>query len=246
MVLDETGKKFSKRLHGANVLDWREDGYLPETMINYIALLGWTSEEEGREFFAGRPQTSVFPQTPDQSPARFDRKTGLAERPAYPHADAGGRATGYFRSCAPTGSTWTAAPEWLTAMATICQEKIPTLNHIVPFTDFFFLDVETYDAKGAQKYFQQPDSRVWVQTVLACMESVEDWSHDALKASFERAAEAANIKIGALVNTTRLALTGKTVGPGLYELAELLGREQGIARIKSALSHIDMSEGSES
>ena len=51
MVLDEAGKKFSKRLHGANVLDWRDDGYLPEALINYVVLLGWTPEEEGRELF---------------------------------------------------------------------------------------------------------------------------------------------------------------------------------------------------
>ena len=136
--------------------------------------------------------------------------------------------------------------EWLTALAAICQEKIPTLNHIVPFTDFFFREVESYDAKGAQKYFQQPDSRLWLQTILSCMENVANWGHDTLKASFEQAAETANIKIGALVNTTRLALTGKTVGPGLYELAELLGREQGIARVERALSCIDISEESQS
>ncbi|HOE66399.1 MAG TPA: glutamate--tRNA ligase, partial [Candidatus Hydrogenedentes bacterium] len=52
MVLDETGKKYSKRLHGANVLDWRDDGYLPETIINYVVLLGWTPAEDGRELFS--------------------------------------------------------------------------------------------------------------------------------------------------------------------------------------------------
>ena len=51
MVRDEAGKKFSKRLHGATVLDWRDDGYLPEALINYVVLLGWTPEEEGRELF---------------------------------------------------------------------------------------------------------------------------------------------------------------------------------------------------
>ena len=247
MVLDETGKKFSKRLHGANVLDWREDGYLPETMINYIALLGWTSEEEGREFFSLEDLKHLFSlKRLTKSPARFDRKkldwlngqhirmltpAGLCER-VLPIMRAHGL------------DVDSRSREWLTALVAICQEKIPTLNHIVPFTDFFFRDVENYDAKGAQKYFQQPDSRLWLQTILACMETVDDWGHDALKASFEQAAETANIKIGALVNTTRLALTGKTVGPGLYELAELLGREQGIVRIKRAMSHIDMSEGS--
>ena len=54
MVLDEHGKKYSKRLHGANVLDWRDDGYLPETMINYVALLGWRPSEEDQEVVLAR------------------------------------------------------------------------------------------------------------------------------------------------------------------------------------------------
>jgi len=67
------------------------------------------------------------------------------------------------------------------------------------------------------------------------MEHAETWNRDVLKASYERAAAENEIKIGALVNSTRLALTGKTVGPGLYELTELLGRDCAMARIKHAL-----------
>lgn len=244
LVHDEFGKKFSKRLHGANVLDWREDGYLPETMINYIALLGWTSEEEGREFFSLDDLKRLFSlKRLTKSPARFDRKkldwlNGQHIRMLTPEQLCDRvlpilRAQGLDVDSRPK--------DWLVALASICQEKIPTLNHIVPFTDFFFRNVEEYDAKGAQKYFLQPDSRLWVQSALDCMESLESWSHDTLKASYERAAEKANIKIGALVNTTRLSLTGKTVGPGLYELAELLGREQAIDRMKRALAFIDAS-----
>jgi len=131
--------------------------------------------------------------------------------------------------------------EWLVAMAAICQEKIPTLNHIVPFTDFFFQPVTEYDEKGTRKFFKNPESGLWLETALTCMESAASWEHNVLKTSYERAATDKDIKIGALVNSTRLALTGKTVGPGLYELTELLGRDEAVTRIKRALAFVEFS-----
>lgn len=239
LVHDEQGRKYSKRLHGANVLDWREDGYLPETMINYIALLGWTSEEEGREFFTLEELKQLFTlKRLTKSPARFDRKkldwlNGQHIRMLTPEQLCN-RVLPIMRAHGLDVDS--RSPEWLTAAATICQEKIPTLNHIVPFTDFFFSCPEAYDPKGVQKLFQQPESSLWLETALSCMEQLPEWRREALKESYEAASARDGIKIGALVNGTRLALTGKTVGPGLYELAELLGRDESIVRMKKALA----------
>ena len=237
LVHDEHGKKFSKRLHGANVLDWRADGYLPETMINYIALLGWTSEEEGREFFSLDDLKRLFSlKRLTKSPARFDRKKldwlngqhlrmlsqeELCDRVLPLLRDSGIDVDAYPR-------------ERMVAIAGICQEKIPTLNQIVPFTDFFFHDINDYDAKGVRKYFETPDALSVLGMLQACMESVADWKKASLKDAYDALAAEQNIKIGILVNTTRLVLTGKTVGPGLYELAELLGRDCALERIEKA------------
>lgn len=241
LVHDELGRKYSKRLHGANVLDWRADGYLPETMINYIALLGWTSEEEGREFFTLGELKRLFSlKRLTKSPARFDRKkldwlNGQHIRMLSPEELCNRvlpimRAYGFDIDARPR--------EWLVALAAICQEKIPTLNHIIPFTDFFFNPIESYEEKGVQKFFAVPDAVLCLYTLLACFEKVQNWDRLTIKAEFEAAAATSNVKIGALVNTARLALTGKTVGPGLYELAELLGREESLKRIQSALTYV--------
>jgi nondiscriminating glutamyl-tRNA synthetase len=244
LIHDEHGKKYSKRLHGANVLDWREDGYLPETMINYISLLGWTSEEEGKEFYTLDELKQLFTlKRLTKSPARFDRKKldwlngqhirmlsveGLCER-VLPIL----RAQGFAVDERPR--------EWLLEMAAICQEKIPTLNHIVPYTDFFFVTPESYDEKGERKFFRQEQSLEALQTALQCIQDCDDWSVEALKAGYEQAAQEKDLKIGALVNGTRLALTGKTVGPGLYELVKLLGKDESIQRFEKALAYINTS-----
>jgi len=70
------------------------------------------------------------------------------------------------------------------------------------------------------------------------MAAAAEWTHDALKAAFEKEVEATGVKLGSLVNAARLALTGKPVGPGLFELAELLGKETAVARMTRALDYV--------
>jgi len=241
LVHDEQGRKYSKRLHGANVLDWRADGYLPETIINYISLLGWTSEEENREFFTLEELIQLFTiERLGKSPARFDRKKldwlngqhirrlsieTLRDRVVPILEQAGFDTRGK-------------SPEWLTQMAAICHEKLPTLKHIVQQTDFFFRDITEYEEKGIRKQWRKEGAAERMQQALAAMEGVTAWTHEALHAAFEQLAESTGTKLGQFVNPVRLALTGKTVGPGLFELAELLGREGCIARMRQAIAFI--------
>ncbi|HNZ47680.1 MAG TPA: glutamate--tRNA ligase [Candidatus Hydrogenedentes bacterium] len=244
LIHDEQGRKYSKRLHGANVLDWRKDGYLPETMINYISLLGWTSEEEGREFYTLDELKQLFTlKRLTKSPARFDRKkldwlNGQHIRMLSPDALCD-RVLPILREQGfPVDER---SRDWLVEMAAICQEKIPTLNHIIPYTDFFFAAPTAYDEKGDRKFFRQDTSLQALEAALECMRQADEWTVTALKESYEAAAEQKELKIGALVNGTRLALTGKTVGPGLYELVKLLGREESVQRMEAALNYIKTS-----
>lgn len=240
LVHDEQGRKFSKRLHGANVLDWREDGYLPEAIINYIALLGWTSEEENREFFTLDDLIKHFTlERLTKSAARFDRKkldwlngqhirrlsvVEFRDR-VVPILEKNG--------C----DTSTKSQEWLMRMAEVCQEKVPTLNQIVQQTDFFFHPVTDYEPAGVKKHFQV-EGRLRLEAVLGVFDSVSEWTsaylHNAVKALAERSGDG----LGKLVHPIRLALTGKTVGPGLFELAELLGKEACLERIENAIGFI--------
>ncbi|MBI1320772.1 MAG: glutamate--tRNA ligase [Candidatus Hydrogenedens sp.] len=241
MVLDDRGKKFSKREHGANVLDWRDDGYLPEALINYVALLGWTPEEAGRELFSMEELKHLFRiERWGKSAARFDRKkldwlngqhirrlaleefrdrvTAILVKQGFPVMD---------------------KPEaWRTRMAEICQEKLATLNQIVEYTDFFFGPVTSYDEKAVRKQWQNDEAAGVMELMIGAMESVGDWTSDHIKAAYEQLGEQHELGLGKLVHPTRLALTGKSVGPGLFELAELLGKHEALARMRQGLDHI--------
>ena len=130
---------------------------------------------------------------------------------------------------------------WLTRMAAICQEKIPTLNEIVPYTDFFFAAPTAYEEKAVTKQWGKPDAAEHLERIaaaLARVDSVDSWEHDTLKAEFERLSAESGQGLGHYVHPTRLALTGKSVGPGLFELTELLGRDESLKRIRAAVEFI--------
>jgi glutamyl-tRNA synthetase len=241
MVLDETGKKYSKRLHGANVLDWREDGYLPETIVNYLVLLGWTPEEEGRELFTRPDLVQAFSlERLGKSAAKFDLKklqwlNGQHIRMLTPEALRDKVLPIIHKAGFDTSSK---SSNWLTRMAAICQEKIPTLNEIVPYTDFLFVAPTAYDPKAVAKQWAKPGAADLLESVVASLVEVGTWDHDALKSQFEKLVAETGQALGQFVHPTRLALTGKSIGPGLFELTELLGKDESLKRLRAAIDFI--------
>ncbi|MCH7909494.1 MAG: glutamate--tRNA ligase [Candidatus Hydrogenedentes bacterium] len=240
LVLDENGKKYSKRLHGANVLDWRDDGFLSEALINYVALLGWSSGDD-QDLFTREELVAAFTlERVGKSAAKFDAKRlqwlngqhirklsveDLYER-ILPRMQAAGL------------DTSSKSKEWLLDMTRICQEKLRTLNEIVMYVDFFFVAPEAYEEKAVKKQWRKEGALERMSTVRALIESVEPWSHETIKTAYESLAAKEDLGLGAFIHPTRLALTGKSVGPGLFELAELLGKEVCLTRMDKAIEYV--------
>ncbi len=245
MVLDEHGKKYSKRLHGANLLDWRDDGYLPSTMLNYLVLLGWTPSEEGRELFTPEELIDAFDETRlGKSAGKFDLKKLQWLNGQHIRMMSVEALCEALLPIMKTAGLDTATKDeaWLLRMTEICQEKIPTLNDIVPYTEFFFNGVTEYEEKPVKKNWRKEGVVERMDAMLVAMESVSDWTADALKESFTALSESMGVGLGQFTNPSRLALTGKAVGPGLFELAELLGRDEAIRRMRNGIAHIQALE----
>jgi glutamyl-tRNA synthetase len=240
MVLTESGKKLSKRDHGANLLDWREEGYLAETLINYIAFLGWNPGDD-RELFTRDELVDEFSmERVSKSGARFDLKrvqflNGQHIRRLTPEQLRDKVVPILDRAGFDTASK---TPEWLASMAAICQEKIPTLNDIIGQTDFFFVEPAEYDEKAIKKRWQKEGIREKMDAIRKILAEVEPFDHDGIKSAYQAKAEEAEVGLGQYIHPTRLALTGKGVGPGLFELAELLGRESCLARMDKAIAFV--------
>ncbi|MCH8204812.1 MAG: glutamate--tRNA ligase [Candidatus Hydrogenedentes bacterium] len=240
MVLDERGKKYSKREHGANVLDWRDDGYLPATMLNYVALLGWNPGDD-RELFTQEQLIEAFSiERLGKSPAKFDlKKLQWLNGQHIRSMTAEDLLAKVLPILEEAGFDTASKPrEWLARMVHICQEKIGTLNGIVQFTDFFFVKPAAYEPKGVKKHWRKEGAVEGLEAIGKVFDECDPWTHEALHTAFETLAEQSGVGLGQLVHPARLALTGKSVGPGLFELAELLGRETCRDRIAKAIEYV--------
>ncbi len=241
LVLDEQGAKYSKRNRGANVLDWRDDGFLPEALINYVALLGWMPAEDGREVFTRDELIQAFDlKRLGASAAKFNRKklewlngqhirrlpvTDLCDRAVHFLEKAG-----FDTSLRPRG--------WLEGMMAIYQERLPTLKDIVQQADFFFVEPQSYEQEAAEKYWKTERILDRMGQIREILHRAEPFTHEAVKAAFQAQADQDGVTLGQYVHPTRLALTGRSVGPGLFELVELLGKDAAVRRIDRAIEYI--------
>ena len=234
-VLGSDGKKLSKR-HGATAVDdFRIAGYLPEALMNFIALLGWAPDGETTIM---SPDELVERFTLDRvgsSPATFDYEkldwmNGVHLR-ALAVEDYAGRLTAYLRE---QGIEW--PEERVRAAAPLVQEKIERLGQFPEFAGFLFEREGTgrrrvpsrigYDAAELD-----PEVLAGAADTLA---EVEPFTAEAIEAALRALADRLGQKPRQAFQPIRIAVTGSKVSPGLFESIELLGREETLVRIRSA------------
>jgi glutamyl-tRNA synthetase len=218
------GRKLSKR-HGAiTVEDFREQGYLPETLVNYLALLGW-SYDDRTEIMSRDELVERF--TLDRvgaSGATFDYKklewlNGMYLRALSPESYAD-TLVGYLRE---QGYEWD--EQLIRKAAPLVQEKISTLGEFPAFAGFLFARVEPDLALG--------DGEVLPAAVDRLAE-VEPFEADAIETALRDLADSLGLKPREAFQPIRLALTGSRVSPGLFESLELLGKDESLARLSGS------------
>jgi glutamyl-tRNA synthetase len=218
------GAKLSKRHGAVSVDDFREAGYLPEALMNFLALLGWAPDGEttimGRDELVERfslERVGSSPATFDY--AKLDWMNGVHLR-ALPLDDFADRLVEYLRS---QGYQW--PEEGVRAAAAIVQEKITRLSEFPGFAGFLFGPVE-------------PDPTLLDARILAAAESalerVDPWDAATIEASLKALCEELQEKPRTVYLPIRVAVTGSRVSPGLYESLELLGKDESLARIRAA------------
>ena len=234
-VLGSDGKKLSKR-HGATAVDdFRIAGYLPEALMNFIALLGWAPDGETTIM---SPDELVERFTLDRvgsSPATFDYEkldwmNGVHLR-ALAVEDYAGRLTAYLRE---QGIEW--PEERVRAAAPLVQEKIERLGQFPEFAGFLFEREGTGRRRAPSRIGY--DAAELDPEVLAgaadTLAEVEPFTAEAIEAALRALADRLGQKPRQAFQPIRIAVTGSKVSPGLFESIELLGREETLVRIRSA------------
>ena len=220
-ILGTDGKKLSKRHGAVSVEEFRAAGYLPEALVNFLALIGWApdgettimSRSEIVERFA-LESVSVSPGTFDH--AKLDWMNGVYLR-ALPPQDYADRLVVWVGE---QGLDWPATR--VHEAAAIVQEKIGRFDEFPAFAGFLFGDVTPDPALL--------DGRI-LTSARAALDAVEPWSAEAIETALKRLCEDLDEKPRTVYGPIRVAVTGSRVSPGLYESLELLGREQALERI---------------
>jgi glutamyl-tRNA synthetase len=237
VLVNEQRKKLSKRRDKVALEQYRDDGYLADAMVNYLMTLGWTppgAEEAGSEIVSWSEIEAAFRlEDVTHSPAFFDVKKLAAFNGDYirqmPLAEFVERAGQEL------------PPEWdrekFAAIAPHIQERLTTLNEVPGKVDFLFWPdgaAVEYDTDSWDKAFKPEWAAPLLADVIEAYRDVE-WTTDDLKRSVESIMEQYSIKLGKAQAPVRVAVTGRTVGPPLFESLEVLGREETLRRLSATL-----------
>ena len=237
VLVNEQRKKLSKRRDKVAVEQYREEGILPEAMVNYLMTLGWAPAGD-TEIVPWQHIVDTFRlEDVNHSPAFFDIQKLQAFNGEYIRKMP---LEVFIAQCEPflTGETM----PWLVGnfkqdifrgMAELVQTRVTALTEVPAMVDFFFLDEPAIDdASWAKATKDEWASAVLSETTAAY--ATAEWNHDSLKAVIEQVGEKHGLKLGKVQAPIRVAITGRTVGPPLFESLELLGRETTLARLAAA------------
>ncbi len=250
LIMGADKQRLSKRHGATSVMEYEKQGYLPEAMFNFLALLGWgtgsndelfTRDELVQRFnlegISGG--NTVFNTekldwfnhqhllrlTDDELIARLE---GLLARRSL--GEGGGLAACDLRE----------NPDRTASIFNLLRPRCKKLTDFADQLAPFFVDPSDYDAAGVAKHLSAPEAPGHLQALRNAYAATPEWSEVALEKCLRELAEARSAKAATLIHGTRLAMTGRMVSPGLFEMLVLLGRERVVRRLEALTTKITM------
>ncbi len=245
MLVNEARKKLSKRKDPVAVESYRDQGYLADAFVNYLGLLGWSPPNDEAEVFTRDQMVAWFALADvNHSPAFFDVAKLTHMNGEYIRAMA---PEDFIEACRPwlegDGVPWPAASfdaAAFRAMAPVVQERVAVLGEVPQMVDFLFLDTPEIDPDAWQKALAGDEA---APAILAAATSAYealrgDWTAGALHAATLEVAESVGRKLGKAQAPIRVAVTGRRVGPPLFEALEVLGPDRTLGRLADAAARL--------
>jgi glutamyl-tRNA synthetase len=239
VLVNEQRKKLSKRRDKVALEQYREEGILSDAMVNYLMTLGWAPAGD-TEIVPWQHIVDEFRlEDVNHSPAFFDIKKLNSFNGDYVRAMS---LDEFIAGCAPhlEKAPWPAErfnPEVFAQLALLVQTRVVTLSEVPAMVDFVFLENPIIDEDAWTKTMGSDFAinvlRDYADAVTSC-----EWNHDALKSALESWTESNGLKLGKTQAPIRVAITGRTVGPPLFESIEVLGRDETLRRLQSAIARI--------
>lgn len=238
MILGQDGGRLSKR-HGAeSVLEYKEAGYLPWALVNYLSLLGWATSDS-QQIFEKEDLIQKFAlERCSKSPAIWDPAKILWMNGEYirkASADELVELVWPYLLRAGLISEKTDRHYALRALA-LEQEKFKRLSEVPALLDFFFKEDFEYRSQAVEKTLSSSGAREALSALSERLEKVHTFEAGVLEALFRAFAKERGLKMGEVFHPARVAVSGRTEGPSLFGMLEVLGKERVLARLRRAIS----------
>lgn len=242
MILGSDGARLSKRHGAVGVMQYMEDGFLPEALLNYLIRLGWSHGDQ--EVFSLEEMIQLFDiEDVNRAPSTFNYEKLLWLNQHYikesnplhiahllsPHL---GR----------LGIDPSAGPD-LVEVVKAQQERAKTLVEMAEISAFFYRDFEAFEEAAAKKHLR-PVARQPLQEMKAALANLPDWTREALHQAVQQIADQLELNMGKVAQPLRVAIVGRAASPGIDETLYLVGREASLRRIDRALQYITEREAS--
>jgi glutamyl-tRNA synthetase len=236
LIMGPDKKRLSKRHGATSVMEYEKQGYLPEAMFNFLALLGWGTGSDD-ELFTRQDLIERFTlegisggnavfntEKLDWFNHQHLLRLGNDELIARLHPRLA--AAGYWRD-----ALFGEDRDWFVRVLGLLKPRAKRLTEFVDQLAPFFVDPDTYDAEGIRKHLSGSEAPAHIQALRDAFAATAPWDEATLERDLRALAEARGVKAGTLIHGTRLAMTGRMVSPGLFEMLVLLGRERVLARL---------------
>ncbi len=238
LILGPDKKRLSKR-HGATSVNvYREAGFLPDALVNFLALLGWNPGDD-REILGRDELIDLFSlDRVGKAGAVFDSEKAVWMNGQYIQSMDVNRLTELLRPFFEKEGWSIADEERVRGIVALLQPRARKLTDFVDQARFFFEAPTDYDEKGVRKHFGKPDVLDILGEWEKLLTGLDNFTEEPMETQLRTLAEERDQKAGAMIHPVRLALTGRTASPGIFETAVLLGRETCLERIRNAVAFI--------
>jgi glutamyl-tRNA synthetase len=243
LILGKGRAKVSKRHGAVSVMEYKKEGFLSEAFVNFLALLGW-SPKDNREILSTDQMIELFtlegvnPANPVFDPEKLEWMNGE-----------------YIRACDDEKLLELVVPflireklinqemvnqkrKWLLEFVSLLKERCKTLKEFAEKGKHFFKFDYRYEPKAASKHFSSPEAADRLSAFVDRLSHLDDFEKKKIEQALRQLADEMKIKPAPLIHAVRLATTGTTAGPPLFDLLELLGKEEVVKRIQKAVELI--------
>ncbi len=237
MILGDDGKRLSKRHGAVSVMQYRDDGYLPEALLNYLVRLGWSHGDQ--EVFSRDEMIELFDlQQVNRAPSAFNTDKLLWLNHHYIKTLPAAKVAHHLQWHLEKAGIDTATGPDIEPVISALAERCKTLRELAEGARYFYQDFDSFDEKAAKKQLR-PVAAEPLAKVRENLAAIEDWHAETLHAKVAATAEQLELGMGKVGMPLRVAVTGSGQSPDLGITLELIGKARSLQRIDQALSYIE-------